>query len=365
VSRREALLTIAALALAAADCGTDPPAPGSSPVPADTAVADTSATVVPFHGLSLRIEPVATAEAVLEASPGTPLRIIESRSGWLRVTTWDGRTGWIPEGETLELSLWVHYQEALGGIAPSDLRPAYPLADGRWAVEAPFPSGMTTGSSVWVYGEPASVIGVTTIAEIQSACGVRRMAILADRPSAPTPEASRRALRADEPALDLALLAAPGAPSPRLRRLAPAAATPNPAQTQAVTEATQRLLAGRGDDAAARAIATAEWLAIGEGALWVRLGGESGGAAPEAASWAATLLVQGTGPDVRVHAVVAPYPAPNPTAVRLLHAFATGSGTRPTLFIVERVDSGGQQIEMYAARADDVRRLYAGFAWGC
>ncbi|MFN2421811.1 MAG: SH3 domain-containing protein [Gemmatimonadota bacterium] len=359
------LVTLLVVENAGLACEKEAPAPENVSTPAATGVADTSATVVPFHGLSLRIEPVASAEAILEASPGTPLRVIESRSGWLRVATWDGRVGWIPEGETFELSLWVHYQEALGGIAPSDLRPAYPLADGRWAVEAPFPSGMTTGSSVWVYGEPASVIGVTTIAEIQSTCGVRRMAILADRPSASTPEASGRALRADEPALDLALLAAPGAPSPRLRRLAPAPATPNPAQTQAVMEATQRLLASRGDDAAARAIATAEWLAIGEGALWVRLGGESGGAGPEAPSWAATLLVQGTSPDVRVHAVVAPYPAPNPSAVRLLHAFATDSGTRPTLFIVERVDSGGPQIEMYAAGADDVRRLYAGYGWGC
>ncbi|MCA1606275.1 MAG: SH3 domain-containing protein [Acidobacteria bacterium] len=275
------LVTLLVVENAGLACEKEAPAPENVSTPAATGVADTSATVVPFHGLSLRIEPVASAEAILEASPGTPLRVIESRSGWLRVATWDGRVGWIPEGETFELSLWVHYQEALGGIAPSDLRPAYPLADGRWAVEAPFPSGMTTGSSVWVYGEPASVIGVTTIAEIQSTCGVRRMAILADRPSASTPEASGRALRADEPALDLALLAAPGAPSPRLRRLAPAPATPNP------------------------------------------------------------------------------------SAVRLLHAFATDSGTRPTLFIVERVDSGGPQIEMYAAGADDVRRLYAGYGWGC
>jgi hypothetical protein len=343
-------LTIALLTFAGAGCSDDPRAPESTSESDETAV-DTFATVVPFHGLSLRTQPSPEAEGILEAAPGTPLRVLEARPDWLRVAMWDGRAGWVPERETFELPLWVHYQEALGGIPPSDLRPAYPLADGRWAVEAPFPSGMMTDSRVWVDGEPASALGVAAILDVPSACGPRRLAILVDRPApgteaVVTPRRAGRMRAADEPRLDLARMAAPGAPSPRLYRLMPAPATPTPAQAQAVS--TERVRVPSPNEV--------EWLAIGEGAFWVRSAATSG---------ATALLVLDDGADTKVQVVVAPDAAPETTDVLLLHTFSTGAGARPSLFVVERSGSHGRWIEIYAARADDVRRLYTGYVWGC
>jgi hypothetical protein len=365
--RALAALALGGLLLAA--CREGPAPEGGAPADSTRAPADT-VRLVPLHGVALRLEPREDGDVLFEAAAGDALRLVEARGDWLRLATWDDRAGWAPEAAFVELALWVHYQQALGGAPLSDLRPGYPLGDGRWAVEAPPPSpGVMTAGSVWLLGSDAmegSVVGRDAVA---SSCGglPHRFGILEEAPPG-------GAAAAAEPVLGRARLVTTAAPGAALRALAPEPAAPDPAQVEAVRRLADSLgsaiAAGR-DPASGRPIppparfAAAEWLALGEGALWATLAGEPGRANPDAPSWAAAVLVTG-GAEPAARLVVAPFPSPAlPPALRPLLAFSTRAGGGPTLFAIERMDYRGRRIELYVARERDVRPFYRGYDWGC
>jgi hypothetical protein len=345
------ILVLALTAAVGAACGDRPDEP-----PAQGAARADTVVVVPLHGLALRVEPGDSAPATLDVAAGTPLRLLEARDGWLRLATWDDRAGWAAESGTVELPLWVHYQRALGGAPLSDLRPGYPLGDGRWGVEAPPPSpGVVTSANVWVLGPEPLVGSVAATDVVPSSCGgAYRFGFLAEPPTG--------RVAGDEPLLERARLVATAAPGSSLRMLEPLPATPDPIQVQAVRRLADSLgTAGRG----AR-FAAAEWLSLGDDALWVTLAGEPGREQPDAPSWAAAAVVLGGGSEPEVRLVVLPHPSPGlPPAIRPVLAFSTTGDGRPTLFVVHRVDYDGQRIELYVARSRDVRAFYRGYAWGC
>jgi hypothetical protein len=348
-------------------CRERPARPAAGAGGADTTAAE-AARVVPLRGVGLRVEPFESSPVTIEVAAGAPLRLVEARYGWLRLATWDDRTGWAPDTETVDLALWIHYQQALGGAPLSDLRPGYPLGDGRWGVEGPPPSpGVMTAASVWVLGPETTAASVVDADNLPSPCGgALRFGLLAEAPpggSAP----------GGEPMLSRARLVTTAAPAPSLVALEPRIASPEPSQVLAVREIADSLLAAFGG-AGARTrpgprparFAPAEWLALGDGALWATLAGEPDRERPNADSWAAAVVVLGDGTDPEVRLVVPPYPAPAlPPALRPVIAFSTTGDGRPTLFVVHRLDYQGQRIELYVARERDVRLFYRGYAWGC
>jgi len=364
------LLLAAWLSLAAGfayGCREGPARPGAQAGGADTTAA-ADARVVPLRGLGLRVEPFESSPVSIEIAAGSPLRLVEARYGWLRLATWDDRTGWAPDTETVDLALWIHYQQALGGAPLSDLRPGYPLGDGRWGVEGPPPSpGVMTAASVWVLGPQTAPASVVDADNLPSPCGgALRFGLLAEAPAGGSATGG-------EPVLARARLITTAAPAPSLVALEPRIASPEPSQVLAVRGIADSLLAAFG---AAREgerpivgparFAPAEWLALGDGTLWATLAGEPDREWPNADSWAAAVVVLGDGTDPEVRLVVPPYPAPAlPPALRPLTAFSTTGDGRPTLFVVHRLDYRGQRIELYVARERDVRLFYRGYAWGC
>jgi len=341
--------------------------PGAKAPGADTTAAE-DVRVVALRGLGLRVEPSESSPVSIEAAAGSPIRLVESRDGWLRLATWDDRTGWAPETETVDLALWIHYQQALGGAPLSDLRPGYPLGDGRWGVEGPPPSpGVMTAASVWVLGPETAAAGVVDAANVPSSCGgALRFGLLGEAPAG-------SGATGGMPVLARARLVTTAAPAPSLAGLEPRIASPEPSQVLAVRAIADSLLAAFGaaltaerPAAAPARFAPAEWLALGEGALWATLAGEPGRERPNADSWAAAVVVLGDGADPEVRLVVPPYRAPAlPPALRPVIAFSTTGDGRPTLFVVHRLDYEGQRIELYVARERDVRLFYRGYAWGC
>jgi hypothetical protein len=345
------ILVLALAAALGAGCRDRPEEPPAQ----DTAPADT-VVVVPLHGLALRVEPGDSSPATLDVAAGTPLRLLEARDGWLRLATWDDRAGWAAETGTVELPLWVHYQRALGGAPLSDLRPGYPVGDGRWGVEAPPPSpGVVTSANVWVLG-PEPLVGTVTATDVvPSSCGgAYRFGFLAESPPG--------GAAGGEPVLARARLVTTAAPGSSLQTLEPRPATPDPSQVLAV----RRLADSLGTAGGGARYAAAEWLSLGDEALWATLAGEPGREQPDAPSWAAAVVVLSGGSEPEVRLVVPPHPSPGlPPAIRPVLAFSTTGDGRPTLFVVHRVDYDGQRIELYVARARDVRAFYRGYAWGC
>lgn len=357
-----AILAVAVLAaLSTPGCGDVPREERAGAVTAGGVSADATPSAVVLTGAALRIEPDPAAPPVRELASGTPLRVLDSVAGWLRVATWDDREGWVRQSEAIELSLWAHYQQALGGAPVSDLRPAFPLADGRWAVEAPFPSGITTASSVWIEGDTPRAFPVADIETVASACaGAHRMAILAAGPVERATGASAPRTRGPIPRLERARLALAGAPSPRLVRLALRPFDPDTAELRAVSRIADSLAAARGGGAVSWA--PGGWRALGEGAVWVELvpSGEAPGPA------AAALLLLGRGADLEAHVVGELPRGPDATpSVELLDAFSSAGLERPTLFVIRRLEYVGQHVDLYVARAEGVQRLYAGYPWGC
>jgi len=326
---RLASLGLAVLVLA---CGERRPDAGA-PAAADTS----EPVVVAIHGLVLRAAPADTAGEAFEVAAGNPLRVREMRGGWLRLATWDDRVAWAPEAALVDLALWAHYQDALGGAPLSDLRPAYPLGDGRWGVEAPPPSpGVVTTGSLWIVGgEPLSA-NLAGVDEVPNSCGrPYRIGILAEAPGP---------ARGGSPDLGRARIATTAAPGSTLQPLAAGPAEPDSAAQAAI----RRLADTAGLEPAA-------WHALGDAALWVTL------AAPDGARIAAVVVVAG-----EARLVVPPHPALGPPeALRPVLGFATAGDARPTILLVERPGAAGTRLEAYVARELDYRRFYQGYAWGC
>lgn len=314
-------------------------------------------TVVTLTGAQLRIEPLPDAPAVAEVAGGTALTVVGDTMGpgpgaepWLRVATWDDRRGWVPADQVLTPDLWSHYQVALGGAAITALRAAYPVGDGRWAVEAPLNSpGITSISTVWLLADPVRAVKVAAIDSVAAACGTpHRMAILAEDAGGGRD-------------LSRAVLAVPASRRPQARLLAIA---PLPLPDAALEAVIQRSAARM------REMAGTEprvWLwSMGEDARWVTLRWPAGDGG-RAGEHAAALLLERSGAGWSARTVVPQVPSdadPDRAPFEPAAAYAT-AGPRPTILVVEAIDLNGSRVDLYLAQADGYRRLRAGYLWGC
>ena len=180
-------------------------------------------------------------------------------TGWVRVATWDDRRGWIPSSRLMEQSQWAHYGQALGGVAPSLLRPGYPVEGGVWGVEAPLGTpGITQASTAWLVGDSVLGARVTAIDSLEDICSeeLHRFGILDARFSGE-----------NLPRLEEGRLVTPSGSRPTTRRLAAGPLDPD-AELAGLLDGAARELAPPGADPEA---ASVEWAALGEGAAWAAL----------------------------------------------------------------------------------------------
>lgn len=369
MSRRFLPLWLAALAACAGPGRDAAPAPANAPPP-DSA---RPARVVLVSG-PLRIAPAAEADGVADAAAGTTLRAVADTTvdgrRWVRLATWDDRTGWMPASSVMEPGLWTHYVEALGGAPPTATRPAYPIGDGAWGAEKPFPSpDFDPPAAVRLAAD--SMVGARVVRRdtLSIACsGARLSMALLDR-GAP------RATRLPGGDLSRGVIAIPTDRVPRARALAVGPLEPEPALAAAVRRASVAALeAGPAADAAGADVPApgagpqVDWRAAGSAAAWA------------VASWAAPA--DGTSPPGRwAVAFVAArakggwtvrtaiplrwtVPEPGRAPWALVSAVATVPD-RPTLLAVEETRPGGGRIDLYLADDAGYRGYYRGFPHGC
>lgn len=344
------VLTMLSLGVAVA-CADEPAADSSGDV---TSAVTEPAKVVALEQLALRISPEDGAAVVTMVSAGTPLaRLADSlppapgSSRWLRVATWDERSGWVPADRTIDAGRWAGYATALGG-APIALRAAYPI-DGEWAVEAPpYSSGITPISTVWVLGDSAwsaRIAAIDTVAGCRGA--THRIAWLDAVPAGGA-----------APDLTRAGLALPASHRPAATRLAVAPlATPE-----------ARLKAAALDEAGRRfappEVPRVWFYRVGQADRWVTLrwAGPAG-----VVDTAAALLLQPDGAGWRAATVVAPSgtrAAADRSPLVPTAAYETVVG-QATLFLVNVVDSIGARVDIHLAGVGGYQRLRVGYNWGC
>lgn len=381
-------VAVALVALGAVACGGD--RTGDADAPGDAVAAADSArgpgvSVVALVDLAIRSAPDPSAPAVRDVTAGTGLALTPpgaepAPAGWVQVSTWDDRRGWVPAADLLDIALWGHYQAALGGTPPTALRPAYPAGGEGWVVEAPFHSpGFSSIATVWLAGDTLHQTRVAEIDTLANECsGDRyRFARLAGGLGAGTGPM--------DPDVDAAVLAVASVERPTLGRLAiRPLESPDAALEAAVAGAVETLLEGAA--AAARDPAgpppapgsrpAATWHAVGDAAAWVTLSWEPAADAVEFGRWAAAFLVlraapagaatAGEPPSVRI-AIPLTWTSVGessaPFDVRA--AYSTGPGLHPTLFVVHSWHYEGVNVSVYLAGADALRRVYLGYYWGC
>lgn len=374
------LSTLGLLFLVAA-CGDG--APEGQPAPADTAAADTAGTadsvrIVLVTG-ALRLEPAAGAAAVTEVAAGTVLRIVGDtgigRRRWVRLATWDDRMGWMSEREVLDAGLWSHYAGTLGGIAPVALRPAYPVGDGRWAAERPFPSpDLDPPGDVWLAGD--SLVSTATVERdtmTVECTGERHSLAILERGARAT---SGRGVRLED-----GVLAIPASREPTARPLLVGPLDPDAGLREAVADAARAALeTGPPDEPPADTDAPPppapatppllDWRAVGQDAAWAvaywnPFEGREAEIMPGRWGVAFLALRDETGWAVRT---VLPLGwssvGPDAPPWRLLAAVATVPG-RPTLLAIEVLGYEGARIDLHLADDAGFRRFYRGFYWGC
>lgn len=357
--------------------------PDGEPDPADPAAADTAAaaaeTRIVLAPGPLRIDPSDDADGVADAAAGTALRVVGDTTiagaRWVRLATWDDRRGWMPVSAVLEPGLWAHYLEALGGVPVTATRPAYPVEDGRWVAEKPFPSpdfdppaAVRLAADGWVATRVARRDTVTV------GCTGERLsaALLGTGVVGAIPE--------DGSFLSRGTLAVPVESDPSATPLAIGPLEPGPAWTEAVAGAASAALEDgpapgtwRDPDAPpppAGGEPVIEWRSAGPDAAWAvaswnPYGGADARVMP--GRWAAAFVAvrEGEGWTVRTAIPLQWTTAGGERAPwRLLAAIATVPG-RPTLLAVEALEHEGARIDLYLADDAGYRRYHRGFYWGC
>jgi len=357
VRDRAFALLIASLALAG--CGVEPPRPAGGDGLPDTAVAADRARLVVLRATQLRLEPDSTSPGVVDVPGGTLLRVAPesagaAEEGWVRVATWDDRRGWLPASLVVEARLWAHYGEALGGVSPGLLRPAYPVEGGRWGVEAPFHSpGFTQASSAWLLGDSARAARIVEIDSIENVCGEERHRFAVT---------DRIAAAEQWPLLDVGVIAAPSGRRPAARLLAIHQLVPHPA----LAELAGRVAAGLGPPGGGDP-ASIEWLAFGEDAAWATFSWPSEDAATRRWQFAAALVLRRSpdGWELAGTVPVTPSSAEIPTpAWRPVAAYSTGTGIA-SILLLESFEYEGAHLDVWIERGGEYLRLYQGYYWGC
>jgi hypothetical protein len=291
------------------------------------------------------------AGAILDLVPEGP-----AETGWERVATWDDRRGWIPTGRLMEQTQWAHYGQALGGVAPSLVRVAYPVEGGVWAVEAPLGTpGITPASTAWLLGD--SVVGarVTAIDSLEDVCSeeLHRFGILDARYAGGT-----------LPRLEEGRLVTPSGSRPTVRRLAVRPLDPGPELRGLVVDAA-RELAPRGSDPAA---ASVEWAALGEESVWASLSWPAEDPASGRAQLAAAVVFRRGREGWERAAALGPSPSsaevPTP-AWRPVAAFATAPSGFPSILLLEGLEYEGAHLDIWIERGGRYERIYEGYYHGC
>lgn len=379
--RRPLPTLLVLLALAACGDGTgDDPGSGGTP-PADTAPSGETAgadsvRIVLVPG-PLRVHPADGAAAVTDVAAGTTLRATgDTTAGsdrWVRLSTWDDRTGWMPRTSVLDAGLWSHYSNALGGVALVALRPAYP-ASGRWVAEAPFPSpDLDPPAEAWLVGDSLLHARVTGRDTMRLECIDARhsLAVLDGPGRSPEGPGAR---------LEKAMLAIPSAREPAARALAVTALDPE-SELREVVETAARAALEAGPPGGVPDHADApppdagteplfDWRSVGPDAAWAVAywnPHEGEGADISPGRWGTALLAVRTGDAWTVRTVLPlawTFAGPTAPPWRLVSAVATVPD-RPTLLAVEVVEYEGARIDLHLADDAGFQRFYRGFYWGC
>lgn len=350
---------IATLAVAVWACG-GPPTPeppagtGDSPATVDSLAEE---RIVVLRAGPLHLDPDEASPAVTDVPAGTLLRVVTDSAGgdgWVRVATWDDRRGWIPVARLAPAGLWAHYGRALGGVSAVLLRPAYPVDETRWAVEAPLGSpGITPVSTVWVLDDSASAVRITAIDSVENFCGaeLHRFGILAGR-----------AEGEEWPLLEEGRIAAPSGGPPAARAVPVGPFEPDAALVRlAETEAAELMPAAGPPESTA-------WAALGPDAAWVSLSWPFEDQAQGISQRAAALVFRRSGSGWERASSIAPTPstAMIPTAAwQPLAAYSTGGVEHPTLLLLETREYEGAHLDIWIERGDGYQRIYEGYYWGC
>lgn len=311
-------------------------------------------TAGPVH-----LEPDTASPGVLEVPAGTLLDVVPGgagETGWVRVATWDDRRGWLPANRLMEQSLWAHYGQALGGVAPSLLRPGYPVEGGVWAVEAPLGTpGITPASTAWLVGDSAVEARVTAIDSLEDICSeeLHRFGILDARSSAD-----------NLPRLEEGRLVTPSGSRPATRRLTVGPLEPD-AELAALLDSEARELAPPGVDPDA---ASVEWAALGTGSAWAALSWPAEDPSTGRAQFAAAIVFRRTPGGWERVATLGPLDSsaeiPTP-AWRPAGVFVTGPSDFPTILLLEALEYEGAHLDIWIERGGRYERIYEGYYWGC
>jgi hypothetical protein len=256
----------------------------------------------------------------------------------------------------MESGLWSHFAEALGGVTPVLLRPAYPVEGGRWAIEAPLgSSGFTQASTTWLLADSAWAARVVGIDSIENICGGERHRF--GRTDAP-------AAGEYYPVLEAGVLAAPSGSRPSARRLPIEALDPEPA----LAALAARIAGELGPPGAAGPPEAIEWMSLGPDAAWAALSWRDENPDTGQAQLAAALVFRrGDGGWEHV-TTMAPAPSsaeiPSP-AWRPVAAYSTSGSAAPTLLLVEAFEYEGAHLDIWIERGAGLARIHEGYYWGC
>jgi hypothetical protein len=105
------------------------PTPSASPPPVATAKPPLARTEVTWSGANVREGPGMNYKVIRKVNKGTPLGILEEKTGWLRVRLDDGAEAWISKSAT-----------SMGVKTPPPSRPAAPAASPAPRPSSPPPS---------------------------------------------------------------------------------------------------------------------------------------------------------------------------------------------------------------------------------
>jgi len=358
-------VVLACLQALGTGCGSPPEAarsPDGSPAPSDAPARAASAggeQIVVLRAGPLHLEPDPDSPGITDVPAGALLEIVPDAAGdddWVRVATWDDRHGWLPASRIMAAEQWAQYGRALGGVSPVLVRPAYPVAAGRWAVEAPLGSpGLTPASTVWLLGDSARGARVAEIDSLENICGGERhrFAVLDQRSGA-----------RDGPHLDQGLLATPSGGRPGARRLPVRPLEPG----SDLAALARRSAADAAPGAGGEPPPSIAWSALGDSAAWVAFSWPAEESASGQAQRALAVVFRRTANGWERAASIGPagssatIPAP---AWRPVAAYATGAATFPTLLLLERLESEGAQLDVWIEREGRYEQVYRGYYWGC
>ena len=305
----------------------------------------------------LHLEPDEDSPGIADVQAGTLLRALPDSagvSGWVRAALWDDRRGWIPVARLVPVELWAHYGRALGGVSPALIRPAYPVDEGRWAVEAPLGSpGITPASTGWLLSDSTSAMRITAIDSVENVCGgeLHRFGVL-----------DRRASGERWPLLDAGRIATPSGTRPVAVAVTVGPLVPDSVLLRLAREGASELEPDAGMPE------STEWAALGPDAAWAALSWPYDDAALGISQRAAALVFRRSpaGWD-RVSGIASVLStAEIPTAAwRPVAAYTTGGASHPTLLLLEASEYEGAHLDVWIERGDGFQRIYEGYYWGC